>query len=293
MKLSRTARNNLTGWAMVAPATIIFGIFTFFAMGYALFISLHSWNMLRPMVWVGLDNYKRAFSSPEFWNSLKVTVLYSIYTIIPSVTISLLIALLLNKALVGVGFYRVAVYLPVITSMAAAAVVWRYIYDPDLGLANYLLGLVGVSPIRWLNDPKTSLPAVAIVGVWKRLGYNAVLYLSGLQGIPGYYYEAAELDGASEWQKTWGITLPLLSPTTFFVVIMQVIASFKVFVSVNIMTNGGPVRSTDVIAHHLFEHSFRYFRMGYGSAIAYILFMIIFLLTLAQFKLEKKLVHYS
>ena len=293
MKLSKNARNNLTGWAMVAPATIIFGIFTFFAMGYALFISLHSWNMLRPMVWVGLDNYTRAFNSPEFWNSLKVTVLYALYTVIPSVTISLLIAILLNKALRGVGFYRVAIYLPVITSMAAAAIVWRYIYDPDLGLANYLLSLVGVGPKKWLYDPKTALMAVSIVGVWKRLGYNTVLYLAGLQGIPGYYYEAAELDGANEWSKIWNITLPLLSPTTFFVVIMQIIASFKVFVSVNIMTNGGPLRSTDVISHHIYEHSFRYFRMGYGSAIAYILFMIIFVLTLIQFRFEKKMVHYS
>lgn len=293
MRLSRTARNNITGWAMVAPATFIFGVFTFFAMGFASYISLHSWNMLGPMRWVGLENYTRAFTSPEFWNSLKVTVLYVIYTVIPSVTLSLAIAIVLNKALRGVTFYRVAMYLPVITSMAAAAVVWRYIYDPDIGLANYLLSLVGVSPKKWLVDPKTALPAVAIVGVWKRLGYNVVLYLAGLQAIPGYYYEAAEIDGASEFAKIRHITLPLLSPTTFFVVIMQVIASFKVFVSVNIMTNGGPLRSTDVIAFHLYEQAFRYFRMGYASAIAYILFMIIFILTLVQFKFEKKVVHYS
>lgn len=293
MKLSRNARNNLAGWAMVAPATAVFGVFTFFAMGYAFVISLHSWNMLRPWTWVGAGNYTRAFASPEFWNSLKVTALYSVYTIVPSVTLSLLIALVLNRALKGVGFYRVAVYLPVVTSMAAAAVVWRYLYDPDVGLANYLLSLVGIGAQKWLDDPKIALLSVSIVGVWKRLGYNAVLYLAGLQSIPGYYYEAADIDGASELAKIRSITLPLLSPTTFFVVIMQVIASFKVFVSVNIMTNGGPLRSTDVITHHLFEHSFRYFRMGYGAALAYILFVIIMILTLIQFRLEKKLVHYS
>ncbi len=291
-ELKKGFKHNLTSWLMITPATLLFGVFVFFAMAYALFVSFHSWNMLRPMVFTGLDNYSRAMHSPEFWNSLIVTCVYAVGTLIPSIVLALPVAMLLNQKLAGFPFYRLAIFIPVVTSMAAAAVVWRYLFEPDVGLFNYLLGMAGIPPKEWLDDPSWALPALMMVGIWKRLGYNAVLFLAGLQNIPSSYYEAAEIDGAGRWAKLRHITIPLLSPTTFFVTIMQVIASFKVFVSVQIMTGGGPLNSTDVISNHLYIHAFRYFRMGYASALSYILFLIIFTATLIQFKWGEKKVHY-
>jgi len=223
-----------------------------------------------------------------------VTFLYIIGTVPASVLIGLGLALLLNiKWLKGRGIFRTAFYIPVITSMAAAAVIWAWIFEGNYGLMNQLLSAFGIGPIRWLADPNFTLIALMIVGVWKRIGYNMVLFLAGLQNIPSTYYEAAEIDGAKTWTKLIRITVPLLSPTTLFVVILQFIASFRVFVSVSVMTQGGPARSTEVITFYLYENAFRYLRFGYASAIAVVMFILMMVFTVLQFRISKNRVHYG
>jgi len=250
--------------------------------------------MIRPMRYVGLRNYERLFSSPDFWNSMGVTGIYILGTVIPSVIIGLLLAALLNiEWIKGRGLFRTLFYIPVVTSMAAAAVIWGWLYEPNFGLVNYFLSIFGISNIKWLSDPNYALLALIIVGVWKRIGYNMVLFLAGLQTIPKTYYEAAEIDGATPWRKFVNITLPLLSPTTLFVFIMQFIASFRVFVSVSVMTSGGPAKSTQVITYYLYENAFKYLKFGYASAVAVVMFAMMVVFTLIQFRVSKGRVHYQ
>ena len=292
--MRRRTREVFTGWLTVTPALVVQVIFIYLPLIWAFYVSLHSWNMIRPMRWVGFDNYIRMFETPDFWNSLWVTTLYIAGTVIPSVVIGLFLAMLLNiDWLKGKGVFRTLFYIPVITSMAAAAVVWGWLFYTNFGLVNYFLSWFGVTNIKWLSDPNYALLALIIVGVWKRVGYNMVLFLAGLQTIPRTYYEAAEIDGATPWDKFKNITLPLLSPTTLFVVIMQFIASFRVFVSVSVMTRGGPAKSTQVITYYLYENAFRYLKFGYASAIAVFMFALMVVLTLVQFRISKKRVHYS
>ena len=178
-------------------------------------------------------------------------------------------------------------------SSVAAAVIWRWVYEPNFGLLNYLLSWFGIPAINWLNDPTAAMFALIMMGVWKTLGVNMVLFSAGLQGIPEHYYEAAEIDGAGKWQRFWSITLPLLSPTTFFILVMSVIGSFQVFDTVYVLTSGGPLGTTKVLVFYLYEHAFKFFEMGYASAVAYLLFAIIFVLTMLQTKYLKGSVHYT
>jgi ABC-type sugar transport system permease subunit len=177
--------------------------------------------------------------------------------------------------------------------MAAAAVVWGWLFEPNYGLVNQIIGLFGIDKIDWLSDPDHALSALMVIGTWKRIGYNMVIFLAGLQGIPSVYYEAADIDGASPWLKLRRITLPLLSPTTLFVVVMQFIASFRVFVSVSVMTRGGPAKSTQVITYYLYENAFKYLKFGYASAIAVVMFLLMAGFTVLQFRASKRRVHYS
>jgi len=219
--------------------------------------------MIRPMKYVVLRNYIDLLTSEEFWHSLYVTFIYILETVPTSVILGLLLALLLSMNwLKGKGLFRTVFYIPVITAMAAAAVVWNWLFEPNVGLINYILGFFGIAPKKWLNDPHWAIVALIIVGVWKRIGYNMVLFLAGHQTIPKTYYEAAMVDGATTFARFWHITLPLLSPTTLFVTIIQFIASFRVFISVSVMTRGGAARSTEVITYFLYENAFNYLKMG-------------------------------
>lgn len=292
--MRRRAREAVTGWLTVVPALATQIVFIYLPLVWAFYISLHKWNMIRPMKWIGLENYIKLFNSADFWNSLRITGVYIVGTVVPSVIIGLLLAVLLNVEWIkGRGLFRTLFYIPVITSMAAAAVIWGWLFETNYGLINYFLTWFGISKKAWLGDPDYALFALIIVGVWKRIGYNMVLFLAGLQTIPKTYYEAAEIDGATAWDKFRNITLPLLSPTTLFVVIMQFIASFRVFVSVSVMTNGGPAKSTNVITYYLYENAFKYLKFGYASAIAVVMFGMMIVFTLIQFKISKSRVHYS
>lgn len=290
----RSRKDELLGWLTVTPALVSQILFIYLPLATALSISFNNWNLIRPMRWVGLDNYKAMFTNADFWNSLKITAIYVVGTVIPSVVLGLVLALFLNiKWLKGKGMLRTLFYIPVITSMAAAAVIWGWLFESNYGLVNVMLGWFGIGKIAWLSDPNYSLVALMIIGIWKRVGYNMVLFLAGLQAIPSVYYEAADIDGASSYQKIMSITLPLLSPTTLFVFIVQFIASFRVFVSVSVMTRGGPAKSTQVITYYLYENAFRYLKFGYASAVAVFMFLLMVFFTVFQFRASKNKVFYS
>jgi len=293
LKLKKKQVDNIHGWLFITPPLIVFTIFIFIPMGVAFFISLQKWNLLSSMRFIGFANYIKMFSSDHFWNSLKVSLLYVAGTVPVSIGLGLIIAILLNQVMHGVSFYRIMIYLPVITSMAAAAIVFQNLFEPNIGFFNHALSIFGLPPMQWLNDRHQALIAVIIVGIWKRVGYNAIIMLAGLQAIPRYYYEAATIDGASRFQMVRNITIPLLSSVTFFVTVMQIIASLKVFTSIVVMTEGGPARGTDVLPYFLYKNAFQYHKMGYASAAAIFLFTIIFVFTLLQFKFGEKSVHYQ
>ena len=291
--LNKKQVDNIEGWLFITPPLIIFTIFIFIPMGVALFISLQKWNLLSSMHFIGITNYKKMFLSSHFWNSLAVSLLYVLGTVPVSIGVALIIAIMLNQSLHGISFFRIMIYLPVITSMAAAAIVFQYLFEPNIGYFNHILSVFGLPPLQWLNDRHQALIAVIIVGIWKRVGYNTIILLAGLQSIPRYYYEAAMIDGASRMQMIRKITIPLLSSVTFFVTVMQIIASLKVFTSIVVMTEGGPARGTDVLPYYLYKNAFQYHKMGYASAVAIFLFTIIFIFTLLQFKFGEKKVHYQ
>jgi multiple sugar transport system permease protein len=202
--------------------------------------------------------------------------------------VSLILAVLLDSGVKFKKIYRAAFFLPSITSWVAIAVVWQWLYNPEFGLINYFLSFLGIPPIEWLTTSKLSLYSVSIVVIWRQAGYNMLLFLAGLQSISDVYYEAADLDGVNPWQKFISITVPLLTPTTFFVFVTSIIGSFQTFDVVNLMTAGGPGRSSSLLAHYLYQSAFRYMKMGYASGLAYLLFFLIMIITIINMRFEKK-----
>lgn len=278
----------------LSPTLLVFSVFVMFPLFFSFYLSFHKWNMFSAGTsFVGLDNYATILSNPEFWTVLKNTAVYTLGTVPLNMLVSLGAAYILNKKLVGRRILRTALFVPVIMSPVAAAVIWRWVYEPNFGLLNYVLSFVGVPSINWLNEPTAAMFALIIMGVWKSFGVNMVLFSAGLQGIPEQYYEAAQIDGAGKGRQFWNITLPLLSPTTFFILVMSVIGSFQVFDTVYVLTSGGPLGSTKVLVFYLYEHAFKYFEMGYASAVAYLLFALVFALTLLQVKYLRGSIHYG
>lgn len=289
----RTPRFRLNGQIVTAmlallPAFLVLGIFSIYPIIYSGYLSLQDWNGFDPQpTYVGLQNYVDLFSSPNFWHSLGVTIVYVGGITLLSVVGGLVIALLLNTGIRGVTFYRVLYFIPVVTATVAAATVWKYLLDPGTGFVNVTLRSIGIQGPAWLTDPNWALVAVILVGVWKRVGFNMVIYLAGLQTIPAVYYEAAMVDGADSKQRFWFITLPLLAPTTLLIAIMSLIDAFLVFDTVFVMSNGtgGPVGSTEVLGFVLWREAFRYFNLGDASAVGWVLFMIVLIITLVQWRL--------
>ncbi|MBF0406025.1 MAG: sugar ABC transporter permease [Candidatus Riflebacteria bacterium] len=278
----------------LAPVLLILLVFHVMPIFYSLAISLYSWDLIGTPEYVGLENFSRLIDDPMFYKSIWNTLYYTVVSVPLSIICSLTIALLLNNKIGGLGFYRTVYFIPVITSINAVAIVWTFIYHPDFGLLNKLLEMVGMSPQRWLQDPFWAMPCIIFMSVWKGLGYNVIIFLAGLQNIPPHLYEAARIDGASLWMQFRHITWPLLTPTTYFVFVMSCIGSFQVFSQVYMMTpRGGPLKSTMVIVYYLYRKAFENFEFGYALAMAFVLFMMIFAITLFnKLYLEKK-VHYS
>jgi multiple sugar transport system permease protein len=273
---------------MLAPNIILFCLFMLFPIMWALIMSFTQYDLMSPMRFVGLKNYVTMFQDDVALQCLRNTIVYTLMTVPAGIVVSLFLSVLLDSGVHGTYFFRAAFFLPSITSWVVIAVVWQWLLNKDFGLLNYFLSFFGIAPVPWLDSGKLSLISVAIVGIWKNAGYNMLLFLAGLQGISSVYYEASELDGASKFQQFYRITIPLLTPTTFFVFVTAIISAFQTFDSVNVMTSGGPGRSSSVLAFYLYQNAFRYMKMGYASALAYLLFIVIMIITIINMRFEKK-----
>lgn len=272
----------------LVPAVLIFGTFNLFPLAYTIYLSLLEWDGLSvERTFVGLDNYRTLLTSGLLWNSMGVTVYYAFGVIALSIPLGLLVAMLLNSGLRAQVFYRTVYFLPVVTATVAASVVWKLMLDPGSGYVNVLLREFGISAPSWLRSPTWAMPAVILVGVWKRLGFNMVVYLAALQAIPREYYEAAAVDGATGQALLRHITIPLLAPTTGLLTVIGLIDSFLLFDQVFVMTGGGPAGATDVMGFLLYRHAFRYFKLGEASAIAWIMFVVVAAITLVQWRLSR------
>lgn len=285
-------RRALLGYAFLSPSALHLLVFSLGPVLFALYISFHNWGLMDPVrPYVGLGNYLRLLHDPDFWNSVKNTAVYTLHVPV-GMAMSLAIAMLVNQRLPGVHLLRTIFFLPSVTSFVAIAMIWQWIYNPDFGLLNWALSLVRLGPFPWLNDPSTALLSLMLLAIWIQAGYQMVIFLAGLQGIPQYLYDAAIVDGASRWQRFRRITLPMLRPTTFFVLVTSVIGSFQVFTQVYVMTEGGPLKSTEVIVYHIYKNAWEYLRMGYASAMSWVLFAIVMGITLIQFRYLGKRVEY-
>jgi ABC-type sugar transport system permease subunit len=271
------------GYLFIAPSMLVIAVFVILPILQSFWMSVHDWSFLSPdQPFVGAANYTEALQDPRLWNALKVTFLYTIATVPIGVAISLAVALALNERLPASKWLRGAYFFPAISSLAVMAIVWSFLMDPQIGIVTYWLGHIGITTPDWLRDPAWALPAVAAVGIWKNLGFNMVILLAGLQGIPEVTYEAAAVDGAGRWSRFRHITLPGLRHTVAFVVVISMIASLQVFDQVYVMTRGGPVFSTESLVTYMYHQGFELFRMGYAASLAVILFALIMVVSVIQ-----------
>jgi putative chitobiose transport system permease protein len=265
-------------YAFLAPSALVLGVFLVLPVAMAFYLSFTRYNALTPAVWTGLANYQRLFTDPMFYKSLVNALLFLVGVVPALVILPLFLAVLVNVKLPGISFFRAAYYLPVVVSMVVAGLMWKWIFAGN-GMLNYVLmsllpGLMK-APVVWLSQPETALMAVMAVTVWKGLGYYMVIYLAGLQTIPTEIYESAALDGATPWQQTTRLTIPLLLPSIAFVAIVSSISALKVFTEIYVMTNGGPSNATTTVVYYLYQQAFENLNMGYANAIGMVLFVII------------------
>jgi ABC-type sugar transport system permease subunit len=290
----RTLRQRwLAGYLCVLPALVVISIFSLYPLFYSLRLSFYKWDFIGPAPeFVGTRNFERLFTSEQFWQVLRNTIFFSVGTVVLIIIFALALAMLLDLKLRGIAFFRALYFVPHLTPMVAIATLWLFMYDPDDGLINALLGLVGIEGPQWLVSTTWAMPALILMKAWKAVGYYTVLFLAGLQAIPVDLYDAAKVDGATMWQRTRFLTLPLLSPTTLFVVVISVIGSFQDFDQVYVMTRGGPVNSTSVLVYYLYEQAFQLYKVGIGSAVAVVLLALLMFFTVLQLRISRHWVHY-
>jgi multiple sugar transport system permease protein len=283
-------RREWTAYLFNAPGLALFAVFTVYSVYTAFMLSFHRWNILEPAKpYVGLENYKEVLHDSAFWDAMGHSLYFTVGSIVPTMAIGLGLAILLNSKIRAVGLFRTAYYLPAITPLVISSLIWKWVYNGDFGIANYYLLKAHIisQPIQWLGNVATAMPAVIVMQVWIGVGFAMVVYLAGLQAIPAELYEAAEVDGASAWQRFRRITLPLLAPTTFFLLIVQIIWLITAFDQIFIMTNGGPPGpggATTTVTYYIFTEAFRYYRMGYAAALAWTLFLLLFVVSFLQFR---------
>lgn len=292
-KLSPARREAFSAYALISPWIVGFLIWTAGPMLASLFLSFTEYNVVSPLHWLGGANYISAFASdPLFWQSLKVTFAYAAMSLPAGLAVGLAVALLLNLSVPALSVWRAIYYLPSVISGVAVAVLWQYAFNPRFGVLNWALSLVGIKGPGWLADPRWALPSLAIMSLWGA-GGGMVLYLAALQSVPTALYDAAKVDGANAWQRLRYVTLPMISPVIFFNLVMGTIGTFQYFTNAYVMTQGGPINATLFFNLYLYNNAFRYFRMGYASALAWILFVIILLLTLLIFRSSSVWVYYE
>jgi multiple sugar transport system permease protein len=285
----RVRRNTLIGWSFILPNFVGFALFTLVPVIAAFALAFLEWDSYSAPEWVGLDNFTDMLEDENFRVALGNTLYYAAGHIPLTLVAALGLAIVLNGKLRGVGFFRTAAFFPYVTSLVAVAVVWRMLFNPTAGPVNQFLGAIGFSDLPgWVSSTDWAMPAVIITSVWRDMGYYMVLYLAGLQSIPEEYYEAARMDGANAWHRFWHITLPSLRPTTFFVLVMLTIQSFKVLDLIQVMTEGGPGRSTLVLSQLVYREGIVEGNFGYSSAVALVLFVIVLTVTVVQFRLNER-----
>ncbi|HRN26724.1 MAG TPA: sugar ABC transporter permease [Ignavibacteriaceae bacterium] len=280
-------------YIFLAPALSAIFIFFFlpviaaFVMSFTDF-DIYALGNLSTVRFIGLDNYIKLFDDPLFYTALQNTFYFVILAGPLSIAVSLGAALMLNSKLVKYkAIFRLSYFIPVVTTLVAVAIVWRFIYHPKFGIINYLLSLIGIAQVDWLGDTATAMPAIVLMSVWKNFGYNMIIFIAGLQNIPEDLYEASSIEGASGWQQFKSITLPMLAPTTIFISLITMIGYFQFFAEPYIMTQGGPLNSTLSVVQYMYQEGFKWWNMGYSASIAFVFFFIILLGTIIQLKIQK------
>jgi multiple sugar transport system permease protein len=285
-------REALEGYLCISPWLIGFALFVVGPVLGSLGVSLTDWSLLAPPEFVGFENYQTLAKDPLFWVSIKVTLIYAAVHVPLAIALGFALALLLNQNIRFVALWRTVFYLPAVVSGVAVALLWLWVFNPELGLANRFLGLLGIPPLGWLLSTQWALPALIIIGLWN-VGGGIVIYLAGLQGIPTELYEAAHIDGANSWQRLWSVTVPLMTPVLFFQLVVGMIGAFQVFTNPYVLTNGGPANATLFYVLYLYQNAFSFFKMGYASALAWILFLIALALTIVSFWSSSRWVYYE
>ncbi|WP_372661545.1 carbohydrate ABC transporter permease [Cohnella sp.] len=285
---------NLKAILFTLPAMFPLTVFWFAPLAYVIYLSFTEWDFMSPdKVFVGLSNYVELFENPAFYEALRVTALFCIGSVLPVVAAGLLLALLLNRKMQGGAVYRTFMFSPWVTPTVAVSIVWSWIYEPDVGLANSVLRIFGIEGIGWLQDPDWALVGVLLVTIWKSAGWSMIFYLVAIRNVPSDLLEAAELDGASHWRKFFHVTLPLISPTTFFLVVVQLIQALQAYDQINVLTQGGPSGSTRTILYLYYQSAFESFNIGEASSVAIVLILGCVLLSIVSFAVGRRTVHYS
>ncbi|WP_221567196.1 carbohydrate ABC transporter permease [Alkalihalobacillus sp. TS-13] len=279
-------RNALTPYLFLLPGCVILGAFIFYPLLQAIWLSFTDYNMIVDPTFVGTENYQKLFDDSMFWKTLIQTLIYLVGVVPALIILPIFLAILVNQKLKGIGFFRSAYYIPVVTSWVVVGITWEWVYA-EKGVLNYILEVVGLinGPVHWLTSEQTALFAVMAVTVWKGLGYYMIIYLAGLQSIPSNLYEAAEIDGANKWQQTIRITIPMLMPSIIIVTVMSSIAAMKVFEEIYIMTGGGPLNSSKTLVFYIYQEAFEKLNMGYASAAGVVLFLITLIFSIVNLKL--------
>ena len=275
------------GVAWTLPPLTFLVMFTLYPMVNAIITSFYNWNLTGRKKYIGGYNYQKLFSDPEIYETIWRTLQYAIIVLPATLIFGFILALLLKKSTKINVLFRTLLFTPRVSSMVAISVVWLFIYNPQYGLLNSVFGLFGIAPIRWLNDPALALPSLSIITIWRMLGYSTVVFLGGIQNISEDVLEASTIDGANPLQTIWHITIPLVSPTTFMLLILNTIEVLKMFTTINVMTDGGPAKATQNLVVMLYEYAFRRYQLGYASTIAVVLFVLILAVNLLQMALER------
>ena len=278
---------NAIGWLFVAPPVILFTLFTLIPIVMAVIFSFSSYDVINPPRFIGLKNFERIWGDELFWIAMKNTAMYTLMYVPFGLLLSLGAGLFLNAKQKGVGFFRTLFYLPVLSSAVANATLWRWIYNPKMGLLNGVLGLFGIPAVSWLNNTTTALPSIVIMSLWSGFAANMMIFLAALKGVPEHFYEAAMIDGANRWQRFRYITLPSIQKTTFFVSTMLIIGTFQVFDAAFVLTQGGPGNATITAVYYIFNRGFKELKMGYASALSLLLFGIIFIFSMINMQINK------
>lgn len=294
MMSNKKFKKQLLPYFMVAPAMIFLGLFTVYPMLNLIYLSFTNWNLISPTKsFVGLTNYRELFLRDDFWQTLKNTAVFTVFSVVIILALAILLAILIKVPKKINTAIQLTMFLPHVVSLVCVSMIFRWLMDPDIGIFNLVLNFFGFPSLKWLQSSDTAMMSVILVNIWRSVGYITLIVLSGLQRIPAEIYEAASLDNASSWRVFWKITLPMISPQLFFLLITMTLSSFKVFDTVSIMTGGGPGNSTNVISYYIYQYAFSYMKIGYASAAGSVLLAILVIVTIIYFKGLSKKVYYQ